>query len=123
MHSVRHWTSFFVGVVIFALGLLPLIGKAPAFLNNVLGQVAVYIVAFGGLYIIVDSFFEFTFHSGVGIATLLVGLVIFGLGLITILHGMGVLAFHLLSQKFGVVYSILFMLEGLFLMLGCFMMD
>ncbi len=122
MHSVRHWISFFVGAIIFALGLLPLIGKAPVFLDNVPGAVAMYIVAFGGLYIIVDSFFEFTFHSGVGISTLLIGLAVFALGLITILHSMGKITFGI-SFLTPVVYQILFMLEGLFLMMACFIMD
>ncbi len=124
MHSVRHWISFFVGLLIFLLGLFPLIGKTAWLgpLNSVVGQILVYILAFGGLFIIVDSFFEFTFHSGLGITTLLVGLVVFGLGLIVILNGMGVVSFTIpfLSE---IVYYILFMLEGLFLMLGCFVMD
>jgi hypothetical protein len=127
MHSFRHWLSFFVGLVIFLLGLFPAIGKG-AWLgllsSTVLGAIAMYIVAFGGLYIIVDSFFEFTFHSGVGIGTLLVGLAVFGLGLVTILHTMGAIAWSLgFMADFGMVYQILFMLEGLFLMMGCFVMD
>lgn len=128
MHSVRHWTSFFVGVIIFLLGLLPLIGKG-AWLGPLIttwwGTVAAYIVAFGGLYIIVDSFFEFTFHSGIGVTTLLIGLLVFAMGLVTILHSMGVLAFKIpfMTPESKIVYYILFMLEGLFLMLACFMMD
>jgi len=124
MHSIRHWISFFVGIIIFLLGLFPLIDKTEWLgpLNSVVGQILIYILAFGGLYIIVDSFFEFTFHSGLGITTLLIGLVIFGLGLIVILHSMGVIAFTITFLS-NIVYYILFMLEGLFLMLGCFVMD
>lgn len=124
MHSVRHWTSFFVGLVILLLGLFPLIGKGSYLgpLNSVLGAIAIYIVAFGGLYVIVDSFFEFTFHSGMGITTLLVGLLVLGVGLITILHEMGKIGFSIpfVGMTF---YNILFVLEGLFLMIGCFVMN
>ena len=125
MHSIRHWLSFFAGLIIFLLGLFPLIGKEAWLgpLNSVLGTIAVFIIAFGGLYIIIDSFFEFTFHSGVGIATLLVGLVVFGLGLISILHGMGVVGFGVPFLEIEIVWQILFLMEGLFLMLGCFIMD
>ena len=125
MHSARHWLSFFVGAIIFALGLIPLIGKEGWLgpLNSVIGQIAVFIIAFGGLYIIIDSFFEFTFHSGIGITTLLVGLVVFGLGLISILHSMGVVGFGIPFLALPIVWQILFLLEGLFLMLGCFIMD
>ncbi len=125
MHSVRHWLSFFVGAVIFVLGLFPLIGW-PAGVADVLKSslplaVLMYVLAFGGLYVIVDSFFEFTFHSGLGITTLLVGLVVFGLGLVSILHSMGAIAFGFSLP--AILYYILFILEGLFLMLGCFVMD
>jgi len=123
LHSGRHWASFIAGAVIFTLGLLPLINEAPAFLNNVLGQIAIYIIAFGGLYVIVDSFFEYTFHSGVFITSFLVGLVVFGVGLVTILNQMGKLTFHILPPQLSVLYYILFMLEGLFMMLAAFFMD
>jgi hypothetical protein len=126
MHSLRHWSSFFVGVLIFLFGLFPLIGKDEwlFFLGgNVYGNIAMYLVAFGGLYIIIDSFFEFTFHSGIGIATLLVGLLVFAIGLITILHNFGMIAFSIPFVDQMIVWNILFILEGLFLMLGCFVMD
>ncbi len=127
MHSIRHWISFFVGAIIFVLGLFPLIGKDAWLFNltkSVPGVVLAYIVAFGGLYIIVDSFFEFTFHSGVGMGTLIVGLVVLALGLVAVLSSMKVIAFSLgFMAAFGIVYEILFMLEGLFLMIACFIMD
>jgi hypothetical protein len=121
MHTVRHWTSFFVGALIFVLGFLPLIGKAPAILDNVPAQVLSFVVAFGGLYLIIDSFFEYTFHSGVFLVSFLVGLLVFGFGLVSVLHEMGKIAFSVTIDS--IVYNILFMLEGLFLMLACFVMD
>lgn len=125
VHSLRHWASFFVGAIIFCLGFFPLIGKS-AWLgpisNSVILVIGQYIVAIGGLYIIIDSFFEFTFHSGLGIATLIVGLIVFALGLVTILHDMGQISFHIGFLN-AIVYQILFILEGLFLMIGCFVMD
>lgn len=126
MHSVRHWISFFVGAIIFVLGLFPLIGKANWLgpINSLPGSILAYIVAFGGLYIIIDSFFEFTFHSGIGIATLLVGLLVLGLGMVVILHNFGVIGFSIpFMAESGIVYNILFILEGLFLMMGTFVMD
>ncbi len=127
MHSIRHWISFFVGAFIFVLGLFPLIGKDAWIFNltkSAPGIVFAYIVAFGGLYIIVDSFFEFTFHSGVGVGTLLIGFIVLGLGLVAVLSSMKVITFSLsFMAAFGIVYEILFMLEGLFLMIACFIMD
>ena len=126
MHSIRHWLSFFTGLIIFLLGLFPLIGKESwlgPLSSSVIGKIAVFIIAFGGLYIIIDSFFEFTFHSGVGIATLLIGLAVFGLGLVSILHSMDVISFGFAFLEIAIVWQILFLMEGLFLMLGCFIMD
>lgn len=125
MHSVRHWISFFVGVLIFIFGLFPLIGKDAWLLNvttTIPGIVFAYVVALGGIYVIFDSFFEYTFHSSIFIASFLVGLVVFGVGLTTVLKSMGVIAFGFDNIPL-IIYQILFMIEGLFLMLGCFVMD
>ena len=49
MHSIRHWLSFFAGLIIFLLGLFPLIGKEAwlGFLDSsVIGKIAVFIIAF-----------------------------------------------------------------------------
>lgn len=125
MHSVRHWVSFGVGVIIFLLGLFPLIGKESwiPFSETIFGVVAAYLVAFGGLYIIVDSFFEFTFHSGVGITTLIVGLLVCALGVLTVLDSMGMVAIGLSTWLKPLIYQVLFILEGLFLMIAAFIMD
>lgn len=124
MHSIRHWISFFTGLLILLLGLLPLIGKAALLgpMNSLPGTILAYILAFGGLFVIVDSFFEFSFHSGVGIATLIIGLLVFALGLLMVLGNHGVLSFKI-GFLTTLIYNILFILEGLFLMIGCFIMD
>jgi hypothetical protein len=124
-HSVRHWVSFLVGAIIFVLGLFPLIGHDEwlgPLTTTVLGAVAMYLVAFGGLYVIIDSFFEYTFHSGIFITSFVIGLLVFGFGLTTILKSMGAITFGLSGLSL-VVYEIVFMLEGLFLMFACFVMD
>lgn len=127
LHSIRHWISFFFGMLIFVFGLFPMIGKDAWLFNlshHASAVILAYIVAFGGLYIIVDSFFEFTFHSGVGIFTLLIGLIIFSMGLIVVLHSMAVIPFSIpFLDKANIIYQILFVLEGLFLMVAAFIMD
>ena len=125
MHSFRHWLSFFTGVVIFILGLFPLIGRDEwlfGLMEHASGAVLAYLVAFGGLYLIIDSFFEYTFHTGVFLASFLVGLLVFGFGLVMILSRIGVISWSLPDFPI-VVYHALFMLEGLFLMLASFVMD
>lgn len=123
VHSVRHWTSFFVGLVILCFGLFHLIGKK-AWLGPVgglTGTILAYILAIGGLYVIIDAFFEFSFHSGIGIATLIIGLLFFGLGIINVLASFGVITFSVPIAT--MIYNILFVVEGVFLMIACFVMD
>ncbi len=123
VHSVRHWTSFFVGLLILLFGLFQLIGKQDWLgpLAGLSGTILAYILAFGGLYVIIDSFFEFSFHSGMGIATLIVGLVVFGLGIVNVLSAHGALAFSVPIAD--LLYHILFVIEGILLMIATFVMD
>ncbi|MDD9953093.1 MAG: hypothetical protein OXR66_02050 [Candidatus Woesearchaeota archaeon] len=122
MHAARHWISFFVGLLLGLFGLFNLLGKTAWLgpLAGVTGSVLAYILAIGGLYVIIDSFFEFTFHSGMGLTTLLIGLVVFGLGLVNVLSGFGVLGFSVPIPN--LVYHMLFIVEGIFLMIGTFTM-
>ncbi|RME32230.1 hypothetical protein D6789_00215 [Candidatus Woesearchaeota archaeon] len=124
MHAVRHWLSFIVGLIIFALGLLPLIGKSDLipFYDTVPIIVLAFIVAFGGLYIIVDSIFEMIFHTQTGIITMIVGLVVAAVGTVVVLSEHGILAFKI-PFLHAVIFYVLFILEGLFLMIAMFVMD
>jgi len=122
LHSVRHWISFLVGALVFLLGLFPLIGKSLGPVSSIIGGIAAYIVAFAGLYIIVDSFFEFSFHSGVGLGTLIIGLLVFSFGIVVVLSLHGIISFKV-PEISMFIYNVLFILEGLFLMLGSFIMD
>jgi len=123
VHSLRHWSSFFAGLVLLCFGLFQLIGKAGWLgpLGGLTGGVLAYVLAFGGLYVIIDSFFEFSFHSGLGITTLIIGLIVFGLGLVNLLNGFGVLSFSVPIVDF--IYHILFVIEGVMMMIACFVMD
>ncbi len=124
MHSLRHWLSFLVGLLIFLLGLLPLMGKGNLipFYDSAPILVLAFIVAFGGLYIIVDSFFEMTFHTMTGIVTMLVGFLVAVIGVIVVLTEHGILGFTI-PFLHAVIFYVLFILEGLFLMIAMFIMD
>lgn len=124
MHSIRHWMSFAVGIVIFLLGLLPLIGQASLipFYGSASITVLAFIVAFGGLYIIIDSFFEMMFHTMTGIVTMVVGFIVAAIGTVVVLSDLGVLAFNI-PFLHAIIFYVLFILEGLFLMIATFVMD
>ena len=123
MHKALHISSFVLGAFLFAFGLLPLIGKSSylgPLASSLSGVVLSYILAFGGLFIIFDSFFEFTFHAHVALTVMLSGLVVFAIGLIVVLHSMKVLAFTIPVSP--LLFNILFIIEGLLLMVSAFIM-
>ncbi len=123
VHAVRHWVSFVIGLVIALFGLFSLIGKeswlGPA--GGLTGSILAYVLAFGGLYMVFDSFFEYSFHSGIFITTFIAGIVVFGLGIINVLHSFDAVAFSVPIPAF--LYDLLFVVEGLFLVIATFVMD
>jgi hypothetical protein len=121
---MRHWGLGFVpGAFLALFGLFMLIGKKAWLgpLGGLAGTVLAYLLAIGGLLVIIDSFFEFSFHSGIGISTLLVGLLVFGLGLVNVLSAAKVLSFSVPVS--AVLYHVLFVIEGAMLIIATFVMD
>jgi hypothetical protein len=121
----RDTISFFIGLLLFALGVIPLLASLnvigwnlPAFLNNVVAQVFIWIIAVAGLYIIIDGFIEPPAHNLHWIL-IAMGLVLFVVGLLPILFTFGVLGWDLgtfLNKLY--IYNAIITLEGLLLMIG-----
>ncbi len=119
--------SLIVGLLLLALGGIPLLGQLglvglalPGFLTGVIGSIAIYIVAAGGLYMIIDGFLEGIDEPN-GIFTFVIGLIILVIGIINILSGVGILGFTIPFMT-TMVFNILFVVEGLFLAIGAFFM-
>lgn len=117
----RDTISFFVGVVLAAFGVLPLLSKwgivkfQIPFLSNIAVSVLVWIVAVAGLYVLIDGFIEPPAHA-LHWMLILIGLILAIVGLIPILKSFGVLGFTLPFND--VVYRIIITLEGLLLIIG-----
>ena len=84
MMQMRDWISGIVGLVIFLLGLMPMLGKFE-FLNNLPITLLTWIVAIAGAYLAVNSIIEITnsnvvgwWSFGVAIFVLIIGLFPFG---------------------------------------------
>jgi len=123
----RSFPSLIVGVLLLALGLIPLLNGAgllgfglPGFLSGIIGTIAIYIVAGGGLYMIIDGFLEGVDEPN-GMFTLVVGIIILACGIINILNGFGIIGFAIPFMS-ATVYNIIFIVEGLFLAIGAFFM-
>jgi hypothetical protein len=120
----RDTISFFVGLLVAAVGLLPLlerfgvIGFSVPFLDQVSVQVFVWLVAVFGLYVLIDGIIEPPMHSLHKIL-IVAGLVMFLIGLLPILKNFGVIGFGLpFIQGNLLLYQILLAIEGITLVIG-----
>lgn len=120
----RDTISFFVGLILAAFGLLPLLKKfgviswpLPAFMTNLPFEIAIWLIAIFGLYVVIDGFIEPPAHNLHWIL-IVAGLVLFLIGLLPLLHKFGVigLSFGFLNNL--VLYYSIITLEGLLLMVG-----
>jgi len=122
---VRDTVSFFVGLIIMALGLIPLLNHfkvmsfgLPGFLTTLVASIFIWVIAVAGLYVVIDGFIEPPLHSLHWILIVL-GLVFLVVGLIPILHNFNVIPFTIISVLDSlVVYNIIIAVEGLLLLIG-----
>ena len=123
MMQMRDWISGLVGAVIFLLGLLPILGKFE-FLNNLPASLLTWIVAGAGLYLAVNSIIEITNSNIVGWWSFIVAIAVLVIGFFPLLHSFGIgpswFEFKWLSMT---AYNIIFIIEGIFLMIATFAME
>jgi hypothetical protein len=121
----KGWVALFIGIVVVALGGIPLLSKLGVigfnlgFLENAIGVVGAYIIVAVGLYLLIDSFME---YDELRVISVIVAIVVVAIGLITSLHSLGMLGFGIPSIT-PLVYSIIFVIEGIFLILAAFVMQ
>ena len=118
MMTSKDWISFLIGAIILALGLLPMIysnsaEKSFLSLSFIPETFFPWILAIGGLYLIINAFIEITNSNIMGWISLLVGALILGFGLLPFLKG-------LLNST---MTHILLIIDGFFLMIAAFAME
>ena len=123
MMQPRDWISGFVGAIVFLLGLMPLIGKFE-FLNTLPVSLLTWIVAGAGFYLMINSVIEITNSNIVGWWSFVISIVVLVIGLLPLLHGFGIgpgwFEFKWMNRT---AYNIIFVLEGVFLMIATFAME
>ena len=122
--SFRDWLSFGVGALLILVGGIPLLGyfgvlpfTLPAVLNTLIASVAFWIIAIGGLYILIDGIIEPSGHTLHMLLLALGGLFIL-VGLLPILNSFGVVGFEVPFLQNLVVYNAIITLEGILLIVG-----
>jgi hypothetical protein len=121
----RDTVSFFVGLALLALGLIPLLNHfnaisfgLPEFLNGLIASIFIWVIAVAGLYVVIDGFIEPPMHA-LHWALILFGFIFLIIGLIPILHNFNVIGFTIISFLDNmVVYNIAICIEGLLLLIG-----
>ena len=123
----RSWLSLICGVPLIALGIIPLIGgltgfNLPEFMTGVVGQIAIYIIAAAGLYLIIDMFLEW--GEDWAWISMVAGVIFLGLGIVGVLNQFGILNFGDFIKTYltSTVYNIIFVVEGIALAIGAFYM-
>ncbi len=120
MMQIKDWISFFVGAVVFLLGFLSLFRK----MNILPVSVFAYIAAVAGFYLMVESVIEITNSNIIGWWSFIIACIVLVIGVPPMLNSFGVgpawFAFPWLSQT---IYHIVFMIEGVLLMIACFAME
>ena len=117
--------SILVGIVFVALGLIPLLNgwgvlgfTLPAFLIKLIPAIALFAIPALALFLFIDAIDE---DDTIKVVTIIVGLIFLVLGVIQILNRFGVIGFGLpLSDM---IYQIIFVVEGFFLIIATFAMD
>lgn len=120
----RDTISFFVGLLILAYGIVPVLNKFgvigfnwPGALGGLPFSIAMWIIAVAGAYVLMDGFIEPPQHS-LHWMLILAGIVLFVAGLIPILHAFKVIGLSLSFLDNLLVYYIIISLEGLLLVIG-----
>ena len=123
----KGWISMIVGIILLSIGLIPLLNGwgvlpfgLPGFLTSLLSSIVVYLLAIGALYLIIDAFME-DVGDPIGMTTLIIGIAIFALGIITLLNSFGIIGFSIPFLN-EMIYNILFVVEGIFLIIAAFVM-
>lgn len=123
MMQTRDWISGLIGAMIFLLGLFPIIGKFD-FLNNLPVTLLTWIVAGAGLYLALNSIIEITNSNIVGWVSFSIAIAALIIGLFPLLNSLGIgpawFEFKWISRT---TYNILFIVEGVFLMIATFAME
>ena len=123
MMQMRDWISGLIGAVIFSLGLMPMLGYFKA-LDSLPISLLTWIVAGAGFYLAINSVIEITNSNIVGWWSFIIAIIVLIIGLFPLLHSFNIgpqwFEFSWLNRG---AYNIIFIIEGIFLMIATFAME
>lgn len=131
MMEKKDWLSLFIGLIIFLAGLFPLLNKlnmGPSWFSlealGPIGNMLPYIVAGIGFYLMINSVIEITNSNSVGWISFLIAVIVLALGVLQVLSSFGIgPSWFALSFIKGTIYNVIFLVQGIFLMIAAFAME
>lgn len=132
MMEAKDFVSFLVGLLLFCGGLFPLLSKfgvGPDWFSLSFLPLTVFgwIIAVGALYLVINSIIEITNSSSIGFLSIIVAFVCLIIGVLPLLHSFGIgpefFALTFLGGFSAYLYNVIFMAEGMFLMLAMIFME
>src|SRR3989344_1803447 len=128
MMEPKVWLSGLVGFVVFAAGLIPLLERFNIVdwgISNFMGSsafmsAAPYLLAALGLYLAIESVIELTNSNHIGWLSFFIGIAIMVVGVLPALQSFGIGPGLFGLELPILVYHIIFVIEGLFLMIAMF---
>ena len=131
MIDTSDWMSGLIGLVVFLLGLFPLLEQfgilstgISVFLQSswVLSALP-FILAILGVYLAIESIIELTNSNHIGWLSFFIGVTVMIIGILPALQSFGLGPGLFGFQLPAMIYSIIFVIEGLFLMIAMFAME
>ncbi|MFQ5474576.1 MAG: hypothetical protein ACE5DM_01940 [Candidatus Nanoarchaeia archaeon] len=129
MMEAKDLASMGIGLIIVALGVLPLLnsfGVGPDFFNlheTLSVSIITWILAVAALYLVFNSVIEITNSNAIGWVSIIVAFVVLAFGVLTILGNFGIGPGLFGLELPTLVYDVLFIAEGLFLLIAGFAME
>ncbi len=131
MIDTSDWMSGFIGFLVFLLGLIPLLEKFGILQTNVSAlfeanwftAIVPFLLAILGIYLAIESIIELTNSNHIGWISFFIGAVVMIVGILPALQkfgiGPGLFGFEIPT----LVYQVIFLIEGIFLMIAMFAME
>lgn len=131
MMEKKDWLSLLIGLIVFLAGLFPLLRKLNVgpewFSLDRLGPIAnifPYIVAGVGFYLMINSVIEITNSNSIGWISFLIAIIVLAMGMLQVLSHFDIgPSWFSLSFIKGTIYNVIFLVQGLFLMIAAFAME
>lgn len=127
MMETKDFISFVIGALLFAFGLLPILsmlGYGPEWFDfGIKTSLFAYIVAIAGFYLIIESFIEITNSNSIGWWSFLIAAVLMTVGILQVLASFSIGPTWFNFNIPEIAYYMIFMIEGLFLMIAMFAME